>query len=90
MPKIGTLRYLRRAEASRYLADVWNVSRTPATLAKLACTGGGPPFQLSGRFPLYTEQGLDDWAQSLLGPVVNSTSEVAALKANTGEAEAVA
>ena len=80
------VRYLRRAEASRYLADVWNVSRTPATLAKLACTGGSPPFQMSGRFPVYTEQGLDDWARSLLSPVVHSTSELTALRANAGEA----
>ena len=35
----------------------------------------GPPFRKAGRIPLYPKSGLDDWAQSKIGPLVRSTSE---------------
>jgi hypothetical protein len=69
-------RHLRRVEASRHLRENHNLSYAPKTLAKLACIGGGPPFRLAGRFPLYPVSGLDAWAQSKIGPLVRSTSEV--------------
>jgi hypothetical protein len=46
-----------------------------STLAKLACLGGGPPFQKAGRVPLYPVDLLDAWATVRLGRVVHSTSE---------------
>ncbi|MHC2017155.1 hypothetical protein [Methylobacterium sp. CM6247] len=46
-----------------------------ATLAKLACLGGGPPFQKAGRVPLYPVELLDEWALARLGRVIRSTSE---------------
>ncbi len=73
---IKKTRRLRRKEASVYLLREWGISRTPATLAKLATIGGGPPFEKDGRFPLHTEEGLDDWARSQLSPLVHSTSEL--------------
>ena len=72
--------YLRRKEASEYLKDNWGVSLKPNTLAKLAVTGGGPPYQKDGPFPLYTPDGLDAFAESRLSPIVTSTAELSALK----------
>jgi hypothetical protein len=59
---------LRRAEASRYLADVHGVSTAPATLAKLAVVGGGPAYELWGRVPYYPIGSLDLWAVARLSP----------------------
>jgi hypothetical protein len=67
---------LRRAEAARYVTDNY-FPCSPKTLAKLACVSSrGPPFRLAGRIPLYPVSGLDEWAQSKIGPLVRSTSEV--------------
>ncbi|WP_244913936.1 hypothetical protein, partial [Methylobacterium frigidaeris] len=66
---------LRRWEASQYLLDEHGIEPAPATLAKLACVGGGPPFQKAGRVPLYPVDLLDEWAVTRLGAVVRSTSE---------------
>lgn len=71
--------WLRRKEASRYLQQHYNISRTPGTLAKLASTGGGPSFQYVGRVPMYPISALDDWAKSLFSAVVDSTSAARAL-----------
>lgn len=78
-------RRLRRTEASIYLDEAWGISRTPNTLAKLAVTGGGPSFEKDGRFPLYTEQSLDDFARSTLSPAVQSTAELDVLRAKTAQ-----
>ncbi|MFG1372162.1 hypothetical protein V5F32_08310 [Xanthobacter oligotrophicus] len=67
---------LTRAEAAQYLSLVHGITIAATTLAKLACTGGGPGFQKSGRTPLYPTQELNDWALARLGGVVRSTSEV--------------
>ena len=73
-PKVSKPR-LRRWEASRYLLDRYGIEMAIATLAKLACLGGGPPFQKNGRVPLYPVELLDDWALARLGRVIHSTSE---------------
>ena len=77
---IKKTRRLRRKEASAYLLREWGIARTPATLAKLATIGGGPPFEKDGRFPLHTEEGLDEWARAQLSPLVHSTAELAQLE----------
>lgn len=70
-------RLLRRTEAATYVTDTFGIPCSPKTLAKLACiSSDGPPFRLAGRFPLYPTSGLDTWAQSKIGPLVRSTSEV--------------
>jgi hypothetical protein len=72
-----TDRLLRRSEAAKYVTDTYGIPCSPKTLAKLACVSSdGPPFRLAGRFPLYPTSGLDAWAQSKIGPLVRSTSEV--------------
>jgi len=69
-----TARPLRRAEASRYLHETHGIDRKPATLAKLACIGGGPEFRRAGRVPLYSTTDLDDWAATLLTPPATTTT----------------
>jgi hypothetical protein len=49
---------------------------SPDTLATKASRGGGPPYQKYGNRPLYSWGEALAWAQSRLGPVVRSTSEV--------------
>ena len=67
----------RRVNAARYVQETYGFPCSPKTLAKLACVGSrGPPFRKAGRVPLYPKSGLDEWAQSKIGPLVRSTSEV--------------
>jgi len=67
----------QRIAAARYVQETYGFPCSPRTLAKLACVSSrGPPFRKAGRVPLYPKSGLDDWAQSKLGPLVRSTSEV--------------
>ena len=47
----------------------------PATLAKLACIGGGPTFHSFGRKPLYREGDLLAWAQAKTTGPRRSTSD---------------
>jgi hypothetical protein len=70
----------RRTEASRYLKERYGLSVAPATLAKLACIGGSPPFYRAGRIPIYPRNGLDDWAVNRLGPLLTTTSDTGNLK----------
>lgn len=72
---VPEFRRLRRAEASIYLKQKWGLDRKPGTLAKLACIGGGPRFEVANRTPLYPETELDVWAASLLTPLKSSTSD---------------
>lgn len=65
---------LRRAAACDYLWRVWGIRRAPATLAKLACIGGGPKFRRCGRWPMHAEEDIDQYARDLLGELVESTS----------------
>jgi hypothetical protein len=70
-------RLLRRTEAAQYVQETYGIPCSPKTLAKLACVSSdGPPFRMAGRTPLYPIPTLDAWAQSKIGPLVRSTSEV--------------
>jgi hypothetical protein len=51
---------------------------TVSTLATKATRGGGPPFQLFGRKPLYQWGAGLDWAKGRLSKPVRSTSELEA------------
>ncbi|RHZ98885.1 hypothetical protein D1114_01830 [Cereibacter sphaeroides] len=66
---------LRRFEASQYLELAHGIILAPASLARLACHGGGPAFQKSGATPLYPVVELDRWAAERLGNLRRSTSE---------------
>jgi hypothetical protein len=79
-------RLLRRAEAARYLTEIWRIPCSVGTLAKLAVMGSGPEFRKAGRTPLYPEDALDSYAQAKMSPRVRSTSELATSK--SGQAKA--
>jgi hypothetical protein len=66
---------MRRKLASEYLDKVHGITLAPTTMAKLAVVGGGPPFWLDGRFPLYGRDHLDEYAAKRLGPLRSSTSD---------------
>jgi hypothetical protein len=70
-----TLRLLRRKEAAQYVRDRWGLPLSQQTLAKLAVIGGGPPYRLAGRFPLYELADLDSYALAKIGPKQRSTSD---------------
>jgi len=69
-------RRLDRKEAAQFLTSR-GYRTAPATLAKLACLGGGPAFESFGRRPLYREPDLLAWAQSRATGPRRSTSEAA-------------
>lgn len=75
-------RRLSRQEAAEYLLMQHGVRRSPATLAKLACIGGGPPFARFGHGkrakPLYSAADLDAWVAENMTATVRNTSEVPA------------
>ena len=77
---IGHPRLLRRIAAAQHVTDKF-FQCSPKTLAKLAVVGGGPAFRKSGRWPLYAEADLNDWALAKIGPRVGSTSELRRLSA---------
>jgi hypothetical protein len=65
---------LSRQEAAAVLTEA-GLGTAPATLAKLACIGGGPPFESWGRYPRYPAGPLRDWALRRLSRPRSSTSE---------------
>ena len=69
-------RQMRRSDAARYIRETHGIPCAPATLAKLACIGGGPAFRKFGNIPIYSRQDLDAWADRRLGKLVRSTSEL--------------
>jgi hypothetical protein len=67
-------RKLDRKEAAQFLTGR-GYRTAHATLAKLACIGGGPVFQSFGRKPLYREADLLAWAQAKTTGPRRSTSD---------------
>jgi hypothetical protein len=65
---------LRRKAAAEALTQA-GFPITAATLATKASRGGGPPFQLFGRVPLYQWASTLRWAESRLDNPQHSTSE---------------
>lgn len=65
---------LRRKDVPEYMRIVHGIDIAYATLGKLACIGGGPAMQYSGRIPLYHKKDLDAWAEKRLSESVSSTS----------------
>ena len=69
-----TIHYFRRVSAAHYVRETWGMPCSSKWLAKLAVVGGGPIYRKAGRFPLYTQDDLDRWAESRLGAPRRSTS----------------
>ncbi|MFN3722274.1 MAG: DNA-binding protein [Paracoccaceae bacterium] len=68
--------YLRRVPAAEYVKERYGFC-TAGTLARLAVIGGGPRYRKIGKWPVYTPEDLDAWAQSKISQPVSSTSEYA-------------
>lgn len=66
---------LRRLDTAAALTEAGFPVR-PSTLATKATRGGGPPYHLFGRVPLYRWGDALDWAQRRLSPPVANTSAV--------------
>lgn len=66
---------LRRAQTADALTEA-GYPTANSTLATLATRGGGPEFRKFGKYPMYKWADSLAWAQSRLGPVVRSTSEL--------------
>jgi len=69
-----TPRRLDPRQASSYLKSVHGVNFAPATLAKMRCIGGGPPFKKCGRLPTYEASDLDAYVEGRLTQKVTSTA----------------
>lgn len=67
--------FLQRDDVSRHLWDAWGMRVAPATLAKLASSGGGPKFHKVGRTPIYPLDEVNAWARKRLGPLLSSASD---------------
>lgn len=67
-------KFLRRADAARYVRDRWGIPCSTRWLAKLAVVGGGPIFRKAGRFPIYAPDDLDRWSEGRVGEPRRSTS----------------
>lgn len=72
----GGPRFLRRADAAKYVRERWGIPCAARTLAKIACVSSdGPEMRYAGRVPLYTTKSLDQWAVKKIGPARRSTSQ---------------
>jgi hypothetical protein len=60
--------YLRRPQASQYLADIWGLSYAASTITRLCAEGKGPATHHCGRIALHTPEALDAWAKSRIKP----------------------
>lgn len=73
-------RRIDRKQAAAFLTER-GYRTASATLAKLACIGGGPAFQSFGRKPLYREADLLAWAEARTTGPRRSTSDPGAERA---------
>jgi hypothetical protein len=68
---------LTRADVASALSEA-GFPASAATLATKAVPGGGPPYQLFGRRPLYRWGAALEWAKARLSRPVTNTSEARA------------
>jgi hypothetical protein len=73
-------RLLTREQAAAELTAAGYPTKAK-TLATKATRGGGPPYRTYSGRALYRWGDALEWAQSKLGPIVHSTSELRRIKA---------
>ena len=76
-PRPQTAGLMDRAQAAEFLTS-HGYRTARATLAKLACLGGGPAFRSYGSRPLYSASDLIAWAEAKTSGLRRSTSEAGA------------
>ena len=81
-------RRLDRKEAASFLT-AHGYRTAPATLAKLACIGGGRAFESFGRRPLYRETELLAWPQARSTGLRRSTSDSGAANGQGGSTASI-
>lgn len=80
MPNVGPDTLMRRkAVAEALTIRGFPISR--GSLAMYACKGGGPPFRLFGRIPLYRFSDALKWAEARTSGLLYRNND-----SNTGEA----
>lgn len=65
---------LTTERAAEKLSEL-GIRRTPATLRKLRCLGGGPPYRTFNGRPYYTEDDLVTWIEEGLSEPRRNSSE---------------
>jgi hypothetical protein len=73
---------LYETEAASEWLKAHGINRSPKTLRKWRCVGGGPRFRYLNGKPYYTEPDLVDWVVNGLSEPVANTSEADANAAN--------
>lgn len=67
---------LLRKEVSEYLELIHGIKLVPSAPARMAVTGGWPPFDKPGLRSVYPRAELDAWANQRLGPLKAPTSSI--------------
>jgi hypothetical protein len=82
-------KFLRRREAATFLTEQLGLPTSFSELQKLACVGGGPAYEIYGKYAVYRPGNLIAWAKDKLSPPRHSTSEevVAGCLDAAGDAE---
>lgn len=65
---------LGRKDAAAYLTDELGLKTSPNTLGKLACTGGGPEYEIYGNRSAYRPSRLRSYAAAKLSAPRRNTS----------------
>jgi len=68
------LKHVTRKDAARILTEA-GYPTAPATLASLACTGGGPPYMRYGHRAIYETEALFSWAEARIARAAHTASE---------------
>lgn len=67
--RTGYPQWLRRPQASQYLAEIWGISYSASTLAKMCCLGTGPETSYWGKIAVHSPDSLDRFARSRIKSV---------------------
>ena len=67
---------LYETEAASQWLNERGIRRSPKTLRKLRCVGGGPRFRYLNGKPYYAETDMVDWVEEGLSGPFGTTSEI--------------
>ena len=67
---------LRRADASKYLREKYQLRYSPHSMATMACHSEGPSYTKVGRLVFYPIHLLDEWAEQRLSPTVTDINDL--------------
>lgn len=73
----GIQRRFHGSKAAAEFLDEHGYPISSATLDTMVSRGGGPPYRKWGKYRLYEESDLLEWAEARAGEKISSSSEVA-------------